>query len=100
RLPPFSPLFPYTTLFRSHEGDVQADPVPGPPCRPRDDAVAVLPARASICPDYYVIAARALMREPAALVVHHAFYRDVWTFEGVRSEEHTSELQSRFDLVC
>src|SRR5699024_11638077 len=21
-------------------------------------------------------------------------------FEGVRSEEHTSELQSRFDLVC
>src|SRR5207249_9594156 len=24
----------------------------------------------------------------------------VFTFSGMRSEEHTSELQSRFDLVC
>src|SRR5438094_5836700 len=23
-----------------------------------------------------------------------------WTFEGERSEEHTSELQSPYDLVC
>src|SRR5699024_12346525 len=26
--------------------------------------------------------------------------RDALNIEGLRSEEHTSELQSRFDLVC
>src|SRR5207249_8775708 len=25
---------------------------------------------------------------------------EIWKIENVRSEEHTSELQSRFDLVC
>src|SRR5438105_8326634 len=71
RRPPRSTLFPYTTLFRS--------------CRPvridggrkywRDDsgggAVSLLwPQRCALSPS------------------------------GTRSEEHTSELQSRVDLVC
>src|SRR5207249_12033027 len=35
-------------------------------------------------------------------VEHDLFYLQNWSFEGRtnRSEEHTSELQSRFDLVC
>src|SRR2546430_9351670 len=71
RRPPRSTLFPYTTLFRS-------DPVYDP-------------ARA--LPDRATIAARApsLWR-----------YREWLPFEGdiVRSEEHTSELQSQSNLVC
>src|SRR5438067_10083658 len=29
-----------------------------------------------------------------------AIISSLWTFRPARSEEHTSELQSRFDLVC
>src|SRR5215813_15016184 len=53
RRPPRSTLFPYTTLFRSHEG----------------------------CPSCSYLA-------------------DNFTGAIVRSEEHTSELQSRPHLVC
>src|SRR5205809_4133166 len=75
---PASTLFPYTTLFRS----------PAPPCRPDigrsrsrgtrcASAPASLPWRADPPPRRYRRA-----RAPA------------------RSEEHTSELQSRLHLVC
>src|SRR2546428_9917249 len=69
RRPPRSTLFPYTTLFRSHEGDEGLE----------------------------------------ALFIHRAVRAgDTWSgqiaFPGGRrerrSEEHTSELQSRSDLVC
>src|SRR3989442_5913512 len=76
RRPPRSTLFPYTTLFRSVE---------------KDELVAVLPEGN---PLLQVLAlARAVghlaapQRAPAQLV------------QG-RSEEHTSELQSRPHLVC
>src|SRR5699024_12443754 len=62
RPPPFPPLFPYTTLFRSS------------------------PAGAE-----HVLRSGALQRAGAEHVL---------TEDGDRSEEHTSELQSRFDLVC
>src|SRR2546429_5147711 len=78
RRPPRSTLFPYTTLFRS------------PSCKPQ---MALPPA------------------DPHAsrLVVHpfdplsarcgsHEWIRKVLCFP--RSEEHTSELQSRLHLVC
>src|SRR3712207_8927008 len=75
RRPPRSTLFPYTTLFRSPEAEVQAVPAhqPEPGGQPVHLEVTVhrgLPAPA---------------RRPARLV---------------RSEEHTSELQSRQYLVC
>src|SRR5438094_4968461 len=60
RRPPRSTLFPYTTLFRSHERDPQA-------------------------------------------VRLHRVHRDERVRRVVgdeRSEEHTSELQSPYDLVC
>src|SRR2546429_5954677 len=71
RRPPRSTLFPYTTLFRSRLGRRPA-------------------ARR---------AARGLERRPS----HHARQRDARGRQHAaqdRSEEHTSELQSRLHLVC
>src|SRR3712207_8046823 len=82
RRPPRSTLFPYTTLFRSSElrrelaGEVRAD-------------------------DYtrHLFAADASMFAIEPLAV--AFPRDADDVAAaVRSEEHTSELQSRQYLVC
>src|SRR5437868_10272984 len=69
RPPPRSTLFPYTTLFRSHDLGSQALQ------QAEHDRLAIP------------------LRQAAHLLVDHP--------PGVmRSEEHTSELQSRFDLVC
>src|SRR5207249_6517911 len=69
--PPISTLFPYTTLFRSDSG---------PCCSP-------------------------VRRRPERAWHHNAQSPRVWRQTcgrrlSLRSEEHTSELQSRFDLVC
>src|SRR2546421_5535679 len=71
RRPPRSTLFPYTTLFRS---------------LPLPDAVPTirLPMTALELPKKAYV----LSPGPPSRVVE------------VRSEEHTSELQSRSDLVC
>src|SRR5690348_17801287 len=82
RQPPRSTLFPYTTLFRSH---VLLD---HPPVQ-RWNVARVAVDRA--------VAHRAVDQEPRvahAVVVHEARRR------RVRSEEHTSELQSPVHLVC
>src|SRR5438105_6705122 len=75
--PPRSTLFPYTTLFRSRAA---LTPVPPPgelrAHRRRD--------------------ARAAQRQRARVAVPDADR----LLRGARSEEHTSELQSRVDLVC
>src|SRR3712207_6865563 len=80
RRPPRSTLFPYTTLFRSLPGaapfGLVALAAPGTP-------PAALPA-----------AARSLPRPNNP----HLGYAITWY--GLRSEEHTSELQSRQYLVC
>src|SRR5699024_12550695 len=69
--PPISTLFPYTTLFRS---------------------VAKAPAFERVLTDPvsggHLPSASRTYRPSAAMA------------ENLRSEEHTSELQSRFDLVC
>src|SRR5690349_24252083 len=70
RRPPRSTLFPYTTLFRSQV----------------DDGVQ----RVAL-----VHAERRADERPAGAAGDDASAEDVW-----RSEEHTSELQSRRDLVC
>src|SRR5207249_10915479 len=87
RRPPPPPLFPYTTLFRS-------DPVL--PERLRDlaalwDAV-----------DAPLLAETPALRSPAGLLLDAATALERHSALGraLRSEEHTSELQSRFDLVC
>src|SRR5207249_11338922 len=83
RLPPQprSTLFPYTTLFRSVEDQEGADLV-------RDRAQALEESG---------------LREDVAHV-HRDRFQDEHGLRPpgarIRSEEHTSELQSRFDLVC
>src|SRR3712207_9021511 len=83
RRPPRSTLFPYTTLFRSSGEYPRADrrriPLAGAqPGRPR--------RRLSTCRQSSVRLLTDSRRVEQAL--------------GARSEEHTSELQSRQYLVC
>src|SRR3712207_7843865 len=84
RRPPRSTLFPYTTLFRSPvEHRVRAQ-------HHRQEVgveVVVLPARVGELADRAV----ALARDRVAVLAGD---------EQLRSEEHTSELQSRQYLVC
>src|SRR2546427_5966330 len=81
RRPPRSTLFPYTTLFRS-QVDRKGNPAP------RKSRSAGLRPRASI------------FTQPA---LAQKSFRAKVTKEApacVRSEEHTSELQSQSNLVC
>src|SRR3989442_10578230 len=85
RRPPRSTLFPYTTLFRSRRARADRG-------RPRDRARAHgadhrLSRRASRGPST-LRAARSVRARSG----------EAWP--KVRSEEHTSELQSRPHLVC
>src|SRR2546422_6752280 len=89
RRPPRSTLFPYTTLFRS--------PFRGPPARPcgAPRATRSPPPRARTRRPARAAAAaspRAGKRQQLP-ELDDAFARE-------RSEEHTSELQSRLHLVC
>src|SRR3712207_8447549 len=92
RRPPRSPLFPYTTLFRS---------VPAPlagPARLKDDHAArrLGPGQRPEQPD------------PASVADAPSRQLKGWnrprmkarSGADLRSEEHTSELQSRQYLVC
>src|SRR3712207_8667263 len=84
RRPPRSTLFPYTTLFRSDALELleRAPLLVGEAAR-NDD----------VDDDVLVAAAEPLQDRHAAAAQHS----DV---AGLRSEEHTSELQSRQYLVC
>src|SRR3712207_7993913 len=86
RRPPRSTLFPYTTLFRSDTGRA-ASGVPG--------GVQDHPDRAG----QPVEDARQVLAGAAAEVEQAAGRAVVPRADG-RSEEHTSELQSRQYLVC
>src|SRR2546422_8442108 len=72
RRPPRSTLFPYTTLFRSIE-------------------------QAELGGSEPPVAGQAALGEEA---LRHAVLRDEVDVALERSEEHTSELQSRLHLVC
>src|SRR2546430_9204005 len=90
RRPPRSTLFPYTTLFRSHAVEVVLHP-------------ASLPAG--------LLEKRIRLDHAGELTVQYrwdlkAFPQDAFfcpeisVSPQVRSEEHTSELQSQSNLVC
>src|SRR3712207_7881098 len=88
RRPPRSTLFPYTTLFRSHP----------PALRPRLRPVQPLPARVA---DPAVEPARAGLRAGTGRRTGRPPARSRGRAgPTARSEEHTSELQSRQYLVC
>src|SRR5204863_9906153 len=73
RPPPRSTLFPYTTLFRS-----------------------------LLCGRQQILIAKPMLRSHLRLSFTHASERPSGRRcdRSIRSEEHTSELQSRRDLVC
>src|SRR5699024_12109922 len=77
--PPLSALFPYTTLFRSALSEAKFEWVTAPCGEPS-------------CGERVPVGAGQLRR--TRNTHNHC------GFHGLRSEEHTSELQSRFDLVC
>src|SRR5438105_9839750 len=86
RRPPCSTLFPYTTLFRSDYVCVDRA------CSARGCGLAV----ASRCRGANAaVRLRLLFLRQKRLLGGPALSRRV-----ARSEEHTSELQSRVDLVC
>src|SRR2546430_6886528 len=83
RRPPRSTLFPYTTLFRSNLGE-----------RPGNRRVAALTTATVLA----CASAWASQRsEPSA---GSGREYAVWVPKELRSEEHTSELQSQSNLVC
>src|SRR2546422_2974476 len=89
RRPPRSTLFPYTTLFRSTRGHarrLQLVRRPGPPPPPRARS------RRHVAPHPAVARGGRLLHVAPGSRSGGAG-RD-------RSEEHTSELQSRLHLVC
>src|SRR5689334_23553156 len=83
RRPPRSTLFPYTTLFRSRRR--RRVRLPTPHCRPASRTKRTL-VRLLILPCNRTSTLR--MRQSRRKLLR------------VRSEEHTSELQSQFHLVC
>src|SRR3989475_9214385 len=95
RRPPSSPLFPYSTLYRSSRvgvvPEVLTDGV-NAALVPAGDAAALADAIAR------------LLGEPAARErlghAGRALVESRYSGARLRSEEHTSELQSQSNLVC
>src|SRR2546422_6855230 len=84
RRPPRSTLFPYTTLFRS-------------PARVRPDRLS-MPSTTKDTPPTMTTTTKTTMTTMTTLAPPtHELERQLRT---LRSEEHTSELQSRLHLVC
>src|SRR2546429_3491416 len=76
RRPPRSTLFPYTTLFRSQHLEIAVDP----------STLQIVGGRAA---------------ERSVMVAVRSLHAGLHAGRlGARSEEHTSELQSRLHLVC
>src|SRR5438034_9391264 len=73
RLPPRSTLFPYTTLFRSYDSILQVADLVHQPQLHGLRSREDTPVRDEL---------------------------ELLSRQGLRSEEHTSELQSHSDLVC
>src|SRR5260370_26392124 len=88
RRPPRSTLFPYTTLFRSlfsqsHSAKAAAINIRNP----------IVPRKTFI--DERIV--RIQQFRQRAILPQHAFHEKL---RLLRSEEHTSELQSHLNLVC
>src|SRR5687767_15321723 len=88
RRPPGSTLFPYTTLFRSSGGAV-----PGATVTATEVQTNISRSAVTNESGYYIIAS--LQNGTYEIAAELTGFKKV-----VRSEEHTSELQSLAYLVC
>src|SRR3712207_7982406 len=94
RRPPRSTLFPYTTLFRSErkpfawfeDNMIYTVPPPYPGVMRR------------VYPGFVQLYSFMAMNEDRHRDAHYQYFEHL--VSGDRSEEHTSELQSRQYLVC
>src|SRR3712207_8139509 len=84
RRPPRSTLFPYTTLFRSKPALVAV------PARGRERSFRERVSRPRAGREHDFLERRSVMAQTIAFI----------GLGNMRSEEHTSELQSRQYLVC
>src|SRR3712207_9087465 len=98
RRPPRSTLFPYTTLFRSRHARRDRGLLSRPSLE------AVIDYRAFVDGAMQEHLSEDLDEETAGLVVlglaHEEQHQELILTDILRSEEHTSELQSRQYLVC
>src|SRR2546422_6161462 len=92
RRPPRSTLFPYTTLFRSYLAESQIKQLTGmgqvKACRKYENPVEFLPTFKIFMDSNH----KPIVRGTDAAIWNR--------LKLIRSEEHTSELQSRLHLVC
>src|SRR5206468_7789732 len=92
--PPTSTLFPYTTLFRSFNYQFKAahsgENHPATSCRGEEARMSLqnLSIKRKLTLITMLTSSIALILSAASFLIYD------------RSEEHTSELQSRSDLVC
>src|SRR3712207_8478549 len=84
RRPPRSTLFPYTTLFRSRQELRKVD----------------WPTRRELVTYTTVVLVTVVVMTSVVFGLDYVFQRAIFNVIGSRSEEHTSELQSRQYLVC
>src|SRR5690349_22040967 len=91
RLPPRPTLFPYTTLFRSPKRCASSPRAPRGRRRERVGPLALRRQPAPLLGE---------LRRPRLVVGRAALQQGGPGRRAGRSEEHTSELQSRRDLVC
>src|SRR5258707_8308067 len=87
RRPPRSTLFPYTTLFRSKVSKAVQDALMSVLKIPSDDFFQII----------HELPRNRFLHTPSFVGMK---YSDDFILLEVRSEEHTSELQSRQYLVC
>src|SRR5699024_12322970 len=98
RRPPTPTLFPYTTLFRSalmlQGSSILSCSLPAAAATGKSGLI--LPALHGQCRRCLLVRSyqRIMCREEGSDSCHEGWQ------QPRRSEEHTSELQSRFDLVC
>src|SRR3712207_7642359 len=90
RRPPRSTLFPYTTLFRSLRNIIRQ-------CNARGLTSLQMPEGPETLATLQQLRA---IGHLDARCLFHLPYRQLDEYIALRSEEHTSELQSRQYLVC
>src|SRR5205814_10088547 len=96
---PHTPLFPYTTLFRSHQHAPAVDLYVG---RPLPRIIGLLLTRAKVTHhrDPIILAVDIVLELAHRPRVEQEVEGHLGQDNRIRSEEHTSELQSLRHLVC